>query len=304
MTATIRLLTKTQLKAERLKPAPDQRPAARYWQGRGWVYQYDAALAVAMKPYRAPSEAQSAVLMVGRQLAGTVLCPGCGQRIDQRGLDPSGCCRACAAQLYREEQESNWRATCRHAADLLALDPLFLDSETTGLDEEAEIVEVAVVDRHGVVLLETLVKPVGAVPAQASAIHGLTDADLADAPTWPVVAARLAPVVRGRVLIAHNASFDARMFLQSSRRHALAAPSGERWECTMELLTEANEGRWPRLSVAMSLAGAQCPKDVAGRPHRASYDALCCQRIVLALARRHTQFFVSEHKAEPGAKAV
>lgn len=33
--ATIRLLTKTQLKAERLKPAPDQQPAARYWQGMG-----------------------------------------------------------------------------------------------------------------------------------------------------------------------------------------------------------------------------------------------------------------------------
>jgi hypothetical protein len=59
---TIRLLTKTQLKAERLKPALGQQPAAYYWQGMGWVNQYDASLAVAMRPYRASTPAQIAAL--------------------------------------------------------------------------------------------------------------------------------------------------------------------------------------------------------------------------------------------------
>lgn len=287
MAPDIRLLTKTQLKAERLKPAPGQQPAARYWQGQGWVYQYDAGLAVAMKPYRAPSEAQSAALATGRQLAGTELCASCGRRLDKRALDRSGCCDDCMVRMVEEEMEQDWRATCRHAAHVLTLEPLFLDTETTGLDEDAEIIEIAVLDQHGAVLLETLVKPVGAVAAEATAVHGLSDLDLVEAPAWQLVAARLADMLRGRVLVAHNTNFDARMFQQSNRRHGLATPAGERWECTLELLTAANDGRWPRLGVAMSLAGADWPEDVPGRPHRAAYDAACCRQILLALAEKH-----------------
>lgn len=73
-----RLLTKTQLRAERLKPAPGQRPASRYWQGMGWVSLYDAAAAVPMRPYRAPSSAQLAALAAGRELIGTAPCPQWG----------------------------------------------------------------------------------------------------------------------------------------------------------------------------------------------------------------------------------
>jgi len=281
---TIRLLTKSQLKAERLKPAPGQHPAASYWQGMGWVYQYDASQAVAMRPYRAPTPAQITALAAGRQLIGTLPCAGCGQRIERFALNRAGNCSDCSNRIYAEEQKEYWQATCRDAAHLSTLDPLFVDTETTGVDEEAEIIEVAVLALDGTVLLETLVKPVGAVPPQATAIHGLADVDLANAPTWPHIAMRLTELIDGRMLIAHNASFDMRMFVQSNRRHGLAAPTGDRWGCTMEMLTYANDGRWPRLSLAMSIAGVDAPGNIAGRPHRAAYDAECCRRIILALA--------------------
>lgn len=281
---TIRLLTKTQLRAERLKPALGQQPAARYWQGMSWVYQYDASLAVAMRPYRASTLAQAAALAAGRQLVGTLPCAGCGQRIEKSTLNGGGICYDCSNRIYAEEQQRYWQATCRDAAHLLTLKPLFVDTETTGLDADAEIIELAVLDMEGTVLLETLVKPVDAVPPQATAVHGLADVDLVNAPAWPDIAVPLAELVHGRVLIAHNASFDMRMFEQSSRRHGLATLAADQWECTMEMLTHANDGRWPRLSVAMSMAGADGPGSVIGRPHRAAHDAECCRRIILALA--------------------
>ena len=284
MTTDIRLMTKTQLKAERLKPALGQRPATRYWQGQGWVYQYDVGLAVAMKPYRAPSEAQGAALAAGRLLAGTEPCASCRQRIDRRDLGRSGYCDDCALRLAREDEEQEWRAICLHAVRLLALEPLFLDTETTGLDAGAEIVEIAVLDRHGAVLFESLVKPVVPVPDEAIAVHGITNEDLAQAPAWPEVATVLDGLVAGRVLVAHNAVFDKRMLSQSSDRHRLPAPTGASWECTLELLTQPNGGRWPNLAVAMGLAGAIRPDPGAGRAHRAAYDAHCCRNIVLALA--------------------
>lgn len=282
--ATTRLLTKTQLKAERLKPAPGQQPAARYWQGMGWVYQYDASLAVAMRPYRASAPAQAAALAAGRRLVGTLACAGCGQRIERFALNGAGNCYDCLNRIYAEEQRRYWLAICRDAAHLLSLNPLFVDTETSGLGENAEIIEVAVLEPDGTVLLEALVKPVDDVPPQATAVHGLANVDLADAPAWPDIAALLTELVHGRVLIAHNASFDMRMFEQSSRRHGLATPAADRWACTMEMLTHANDGRWPRLSLAMSMAGVDGPASVIGRPHRAAYDAECCRRIILALA--------------------
>ena len=103
------------------------------------------------------------------------------------------------------------------ARALLADNPLFFDTETTGLDGSAEICDIAIIDAAGQVLLNTLVKPTCPIPPQASAVHGITDADVAEAPTitaiWPELAALLAGA---RPLVAYNASFDRRMITQSA----------------------------------------------------------------------------------------
>lgn len=54
------------------------------------------------------------------------------------------------------------------------------------------------------------------------------------------------------------------------------------WGCTMDLLTEVNDGRWPRLMVAAGLVNAVVPS-VAGKHHRAAYDAAVCREILIAL---------------------
>ncbi|MBP1702194.1 MAG: putative exonuclease [Chloroflexi bacterium] len=45
--------------------------------------------------------------------------------------------------------------------------PLFLDTETTGLNELAEIVEISIVDYNGITLLDTLVRPRRSIPPDA-----------------------------------------------------------------------------------------------------------------------------------------
>src|SRR5699024_3788327 len=69
-----------------------------------------------------------------------------------------------------------------------------LDTETTGLGPEAAVIEVAALDAAtGEVLLDTLVNPDGdQVEPAAAAVHGITEAELARAPTWPQVWPRLA----------------------------------------------------------------------------------------------------------------
>lgn len=281
MIARARLLTLTQLRAERLKPAPGQQPADRYWQGYGWVALYAASQAVALRPYKAPSQAQQAALAAGRALAGTGACRDCAQRVETAELARGGVCHDCRAVRREKQLEHDWRAECRAMARLLDRDACFIDTETTGLGLDAEIVEIAVLDRDGHILLDTLVRPVLAVPREASAIHGITDAMLASAPSWPAVMRHLEPVLRDRAVIAHNAAFDERMMAQTCARHALAMPSCATWACTLERLTARNGGRWPSLACAMQLVNVTVPE---GKHHRAAFDAECCRLVAVAMA--------------------
>ncbi len=60
---------------------------------------------------------------------------------------------------------------------------LFLDTETTGLDDQAEIVEIAIADHTGQPVFESLVKPVVPITPHLTAIHGIDNDMVADAPT-------------------------------------------------------------------------------------------------------------------------
>ena len=45
------------------------------------------------------------------------------------------------------------------ARQVIAQNPVYLDTETTGLEKTDEIVEISIVDDSGQVLLDSLVKP-------------------------------------------------------------------------------------------------------------------------------------------------
>jgi DNA polymerase-3 subunit epsilon len=103
-------------------------------------------------------------------------------------------------------------------------DWVVLDTETTGLGSDAEVVEIAVVDHAGVVLLDELVRPVDPIPAAATAVHGIGDRDVAEARTYELVHGDLVELVRDRLVVIYNAAFDRRILAQSARRYGLPPP--------------------------------------------------------------------------------
>ncbi len=86
-------------------------------------------------------------------------------------------------------------------------DFVILDSETTGL-YEAEMVQLAVIDAAGDVLLDTLVKPGIPIEAGAARIHGITEDKLELAPSFATVYPVLYRVIANRRLVIYNAQFD------------------------------------------------------------------------------------------------
>lgn len=161
---------------------------------------------------------------------------------------------------------------------------VYLDTETTGLDRFAEIVEIALIDAFGRVIFETLVRPVAAVPAVASSIHGIVDADLAQAPAWPDIHDLVCDALLDRKIVVYNAAFDRRMIAQSSARHGLVSPTLT-WSCAMETYAsfrgvEAGRGSFRRHKLEDAARAFGGP--VGG--HRAAGDALACRAVVVGIA--------------------
>ncbi|WP_245155637.1 3'-5' exonuclease [Paracoccus ravus] len=105
-----------------------------------------------------------------------------------------------------------YRPAVSDAETLSQLTFVVFDTETTGLAMTDRIVQIAGLRIMGGHLtgerFETLVNPGRPIPAAASAIHGITDADVADAPALREVLASFRHFTDEAVLVAHNAPFD------------------------------------------------------------------------------------------------
>lgn len=121
-----------------------------------------------------------------------------------------------------------------------------IDTETTGKDPAtAHIVEVSVVVIQGLDLVQpavaytTRVRPPVPIPPDATAIHGISDADVADAPTWAEVLPELARVLAGRVACAFNVPYDQQVIAAETTRVGLPLPYGAVWGRWLDVLVLA-----------------------------------------------------------------
>lgn len=118
-----------------------------------------------------------------------------------------------------------------------------LDTETTGVRKSDTVCEIslqivedgAVVDSY-----HTLINPQQHIPAEVTGIHGISDADVVNAPVIADVAASiLAILCMGVPLVAHGLAFDVRM-LRRCEQIAAEWPSDIPTLCTMDFARYRN----------------------------------------------------------------
>ncbi|HAT2782712.1 TPA: 3'-5' exonuclease [Citrobacter koseri] len=167
---------------------------------------------------------------------------------------------------------------------------VIVDTETTGLGNDAQIVEIAIINLWGEVLLSTLVKPTIDIPEDATSIHGITNEMVSTAPTWPEVLPKVFELI-GDQWIAYNAPFDMGMIERNSQGLDCSL-AGTTALCAMRLYAEFNaewdanrcQYKWKKLVEAAEKLNA-IPDDSFGlSPHRALYDCYMTLGVVRAIA--------------------
>ncbi|HDG1673853.1 TPA: 3'-5' exonuclease [Kluyvera cryocrescens] len=181
----------------------------------------------------------------------------------------------------------------QRAQQWLGDDRLFIDTETTGLGDDAEIVEICIIDSYGFVLLNTLVKPTKPIPDEAIAIHGITNEMVAFAPTWTDICGAVEELFRRFGFVIYNADYDIRIIRQTyalSGNASAAAPwlLADHSVCAMKLYAEyrGEQGKyhgykWHKLIDAAASEGVA----VEGKAHRALADCQMTVGIVKAMAQ-------------------
>jgi DNA polymerase III epsilon subunit-like protein len=163
---------------------------------------------------------------------------------------------------------------------------LILDTETTGLDDNDEVIQLAIIDMHGNVLLHTLVRPTVPVGTEARSIHGITDEVLAQAPSFSNLYETIAVLLGNRSVLAYNADFDRRILAQTCAKYGLPPFEVAAWDCVMERYARfwgehSQAGHYKPQS--LSTACMQQGIDVQGH-HDAVKDCLLTLALIKAVA--------------------
>ncbi len=154
-------------------------------------------------------------------------CTRCREPVDEASLQ--GYC----ATHHAVWQRDRWAAVAWARWVLRASNVVLLDTETTGLDQTAEVVEIALLTPRGEVLVDSLIRPVGPIPAAATAIHQLDDDAVAHAPAWAELYPRIARLLHRRFVVVYNAAYDRRMLEHSCVRAAVPSLRPADWHCAM-----------------------------------------------------------------------
>ena len=150
---------------------------------------------------------------------------------------------------------------------------IVFDTETTGLDPQDghRLVEFAGVELIGRMptgrSLHFYCNPGRSMPAEAEAVHGLSEAFLRDKPRFMDKAGELLEFLGDATLVAHNAQFDMRFLNFELKKCARAPISDARVVDTLELARK----RFPGAKHSLD---ALCQRFGIDRSHRVLHGAL------------------------------
>jgi DNA polymerase III epsilon subunit family exonuclease len=154
-----------------------------------------------------------------------------------------------------------------------------LDLETTGLDaEKDEIINIALVHfENGSIAgsIDFLVKPQKEVPVFVHYLTGIAQNEINEAKSFKEIAPQILEFINGSPLVAHNASFDSKIFMLALSRNGLKNKEFVFWDSLA-----IAQAAWTFESHKLMNLIKQLNIEVSAS-HRALPDAEACGKVFL-----------------------
>lgn len=264
--------------------------AEAYYSGKNFDVHLYKKIGIIEKKKATPT--QIASLEKARQMRGKRVCETCKQILPKGyfgnfrllpNIDKDQySCNSC----IRNSVKDNAVFEARNA---LQLSPVYLDTETTGLNADAEICEIAILDHQGAVLFQSLVKPTTPIPEEVALIHGISNDCVVDAPTWAEIHQNIIDSLANQQIVIYNKDFDLRLMQQTAAKHNLQMPDleDETW-CAMDIFSRFvgvwsdyhDTWKWHRLGVAARELGYSSTHTA----HRAAEDCRMTRHVMHSVA--------------------
>ena len=164
---------------------------------------------------------------------------------------------------------------------------VYLDTETTGLANNDQIIELAIMDSLGATLFNHRFKPTVAITPNAMAVHNITEADLVNCPSWPEYQEQISQILAGKVVVIFNESFDIRLLQQTAAAFGcpvdwIAALSTQ---CAMMTAVRAFGATNRHGTISLANAASEVGLSWHGQAHNALVDCDMTRRLILAISQ-------------------
>jgi len=157
-----------------------------------------------------------------------------------------------------------------------------LDTETTGLKDDDEVVEIALADcQTEVLVFNSLIKTDKEINEHAFKVNQITPEMLANQPTIDKVWNTIEAVIGNRVLLASNAPFDERLLNQSLTKYGLTCSFI--WQ-DIQTLYRAYSCQREASKYPLKTEGMCRQLGITPGTHRAKEDVLAQIKILKAMA--------------------
>lgn len=206
-------------------------PTGAVWRDKspnGIMYLYDRAQGVPKKPIS--DEQRAKLAEAAKKSQAMWYCERCGQNLGYH--ERGGLCESCNGHV----------SAVAWAEQMFSEGFVILDVKTTGLSVlHDEVIQIAVIDHHGAVLLDTLVKPIEPqrmfrkVRGDVSAfdVTQIRPEQLGNAPMFSKILPELQTVTENRHCLIYNPDFDYYIIRNECLRRGLPEPEFLNWHSVM-----------------------------------------------------------------------
>lgn len=193
-------------------------------------------------------------------------CTKCGLIMSNKNALVDGKCYEC---IHADKVRETYKDIMKNKEQYL-----ILDTETTGLGDADQIVEIAIIDLDGKELLNTRIYTEVPISPEASYVNGIKNSDLEGMPTIKELTPRIQELFKDKIILIYNEVFDVRMLYQSGFEGEFKS------KCMMYLYMDyINSDRWVGLQRAMEYEGIDIVQD-----HSAFGDCICVLELIKQIA--------------------